>query len=313
VSLLTGGAQANGASRSPAISDDGRYVAFETDATNIDGAGGDTSTDVVVRDRKLGTTTTVSITPEGAPMFAGAVAPAISGDGRTVAFLVRSFVQGNCCINTGPYVRDLAAGVTRQMPATYGDIAQLGPSALSDDGHRIVYGEARVLGDAIPFSVVTADTRNPGVETKLFEGQFTQPVIGEYDHALSGDGKTVVVTVASQDFGVGSVHRIDVATHLNATIKSGVFHRPALSTDGSVIALRRLGGGAYVVVRRDGSNEQLISADGLGTPADSVGGVDLSGDGRFVAFSSPDADLVAGDTNGVADVFTRAVNVGVEP
>jgi hypothetical protein len=68
-----------------------------------------------------------------------------------------------------------------------------------------------------------------------------------------------------------------------------------------------------VVVRRDGSNEQLISADTRGTPADSVGGTDLSGDGRFVAFSSSDHDLVARDTNGVADVFTRAVNVGVRP
>jgi Tol biopolymer transport system component len=313
VSLATGGAQANGASRNPSVSDDGRYVAFETDATNIDGTGGDTFTDVVVRDRKLGTTTTVSINPDGTPLIAGAVEPAISGDGRTVAFLVRVPVQGWCCINTGPYVRDLAAGVTRQMPATYGDIAQLGRSALSDDGHRIVYGEARVLGDAIPFSVVTADTRNPGIETKLYEGQFTQPVIGEYDHALSGDGRTAVVTVGSEEWGVGDVHRIDVATRRDTTIKSGVFDRPALSADGSVVALRRANGGAYLVIRRDGSNEQLVSADGLGRGTYLVNGTDLSADGRFVAFSSPDPELVAGDTNGVEDVFTRAVNVGVEP
>jgi hypothetical protein len=315
VSVATNGAQANGASRRPSISDDGRYVAFETDATTFAGSGGDTAADVVVRDRKLGTTTTVSINPDGTPMVAGAVDPVISGDGRTVAFLVRMPVKGWCCINTGPYVRDLAAGVTRQMPATYGDIAQLGRSALSDDGRRIVYGEARVLGDAEPFSVVTADTRNPGVETKLIDRQFTLPSTGSYDHAVSGDGKTVVVTLVSPEIGMGEVHVIAVASHFDTTIRgeADAFDRPALSADGSVIALRRYGGGAYVVVRRDGSNEQLVSADAKGTPADSVGGVDLSGDGRFVAFSSPDADLVAGDTNGVADVFTRAVNVGVEP
>jgi len=161
--------------------------------------------------------------------------------------------------------------------------------------------------------VVTTDTRNPGIETKLYEGQFTQPVIGEFDHALSGNGTTAVVTVGSQEWGVGEVHRIDVATRLDTTIKLGVFHRPAISADGSVIALRRSSGGGYIVIRRDGSNEQLVSADALGRAADSVNGTDLSADGRFVAFSSPDADLVAGDTNGVADVFTRAVNVGVEP
>ncbi len=313
VSVATNGAQANGASRRPSISSDGRYVVFETDATNLPGTGDDTVADVVVRDRKLATTTTVSISPNGTPMFAAAVDPVISGDGRTVAFLDRGFVQGNCCIDTGPFVRDLATGVTRLMPATYGNIAVLGRSPLSDDGRRIVYGEARVLGDTIPFSVVTADIRNPGVETKLLGGQFTQPTQGSFDQAVSGDGGTAVVTLVDPGAGVGQVHRIDVATRRDTTIGSGLFDLPALSADGSVIALRRLGGSAYVVVRRDGSNEQLISADTRGKPADSVRATDLSGDGRFVAFSSPDADLVPADTNGVADVFTRAVNVGVEP
>jgi hypothetical protein len=204
------------------------------------------------------------------------------------------------------------AGVTRQMPATYGDIARLGRSALSDDGRRIVYGEARVLGDVIPFSVVTADTRNPGTEAKLLDGQLTGLAQG-FDQAVSGDGTTAVVTLAAPDVGFGEVHRFDVATRHGTTIKLGLFDRPAVSANGSVIALRRFGGAGYAVVARDGSNEQLVSADAAGVPADSVGGVDLSADGRFVAFSSVDDDLVAGDTNGVADVFTRAVNVGVEP
>jgi len=173
VSVGAAGAQADGASRRPSISNDGRYVAFETDATNLPGSGGDAAADVVVRDRKLATTTTVSISPSGAAITDAAADPVISGDGRTVAFLVRRLVQGLCCADTGPFVRDLAAAVTRQMPATYGDIALLGRSPLSDDGTRIVYGEARVLGDTSPFSVVTTDTRNPGLETKLLDGQFT--------------------------------------------------------------------------------------------------------------------------------------------
>jgi hypothetical protein len=313
VSLATGGAQANGASRRPSISDDGRYVAFETDATNFMGSGGDTAADVVVRDRKLGTTTTVSISPTGTAITDAAVDPVISGDGRTVAFLVRRLVQGLCCVDTGPFVRDLAAGVTRQMPATYGEMAVLGRSPLSDDGSRIAYGETRMLGDELAFTVVVADTENPGFETKLLGGQIPHFTQGTFDHAISGNGATVVVTLAAPGVAFGEVHRITVTPTIDTTIRTGLFDRPALSDDGTVIALRRLGGGAYVVVRRDGTNEQLISADAVGTPADSVGATDLSGDGRFVAFSSPDADLVAGDTNGVADVFTRAVNVGVEP
>src|SRR3954447_11105299 len=222
VSVGAGGAQANGASRRPSISTDGRYVAFETDATDLPGTGGDTAADVVVRDRKLGTTTTVSVSPSGAAITDAAADPVISGDGRTVAFLVRRLVQGLCCVDTGPFVRDLAAGVTRQMPATYRHIAQVGRSPRSDDGTRTVYGEMRGLGDALPFSVVVADTRNPGIETKLLDGQFTEPTQGTFDHALSGDGKSAVVTLAAPGVGAGEVHRIDVATHLDTRIRSGL-------------------------------------------------------------------------------------------
>jgi hypothetical protein len=313
VSVASNGAQGNGASRSPSISRDGRYVAFETDATNFTGSGGDTATDVVVRDRKLGTTTTVSLDAAGAAITDSAVTPAISGDGRTVAFAVRRPVDGLCCIDTGPFVRDLAAGVTRQMPANYGEMAVLGRSPLSDDGSRIAYAETRVLGDELAFSVVVADTKSPGFETKLLGGQIPHFTQGTFDHAISGNGAAVVVTLAAPGVDFGEVHRITVTPRVDTTIRTGLFDRPALSRDGAVIGLRRFGATAYVVVRSDGSNEQLVSADAVGTPADSVGGVDLSGDGRFVAFSSADPDVVAGDTNGVADVFTRAVNVGVEP
>src|SRR5712691_1281660 len=62
VSVNDAGTEGNGASRDPAISDDGRYVAFETDASNLF-PGGDTdgNSDIVVRDRVSGTTKVVSI------------------------------------------------------------------------------------------------------------------------------------------------------------------------------------------------------------------------------------------------------------
>ena len=59
--MATSGAQANGASRKASISDDGRFVAFETDATNLTPQDLDGHTEIVVRDRQLGTTVEVSL------------------------------------------------------------------------------------------------------------------------------------------------------------------------------------------------------------------------------------------------------------
>jgi Tol biopolymer transport system component len=61
VSVASDGSQANGASRNASISDDGRFVAFETDASNLFTDDGNGKSDIVVRDRQLGTTTLVSI------------------------------------------------------------------------------------------------------------------------------------------------------------------------------------------------------------------------------------------------------------
>ena len=64
ISVATDGTQANGFSRSPSISADGRYVAFASDATNL--VPGDTNgrTDIFLHDRQKAATFRVSL---GAP------------------------------------------------------------------------------------------------------------------------------------------------------------------------------------------------------------------------------------------------------
>ena len=74
---------ANGASAFPALDDSGRFVAFESDATNL--AGGGVSTDIFVRDMETGAFELASRTG-ATPGNAASVDPAISADGRFVAF-----------------------------------------------------------------------------------------------------------------------------------------------------------------------------------------------------------------------------------
>src|SRR5690606_196143 len=80
-SVSSSGEQADGASREPSISADGRFVAFSSVATNL--VGGDTNgrEDVFVRDLVLGTTTRVSVSSDGVEADRSSYFPSISADG----------------------------------------------------------------------------------------------------------------------------------------------------------------------------------------------------------------------------------------
>ncbi|MGH2692198.1 MAG: TolB family protein, partial [Actinomycetota bacterium] len=109
-------------SASPSITADGRYVAFQSDAPNLDRTlpnltpGGSRYPDVYVRDRVAGTTELVSIPVDGGPRLANSLQPRISADGRCVAF--ESSLQN--LVPEDPahhdiFVRDLVAGTTERI------------------------------------------------------------------------------------------------------------------------------------------------------------------------------------------------------
>src|SRR5260221_12724968 len=90
VSVATGGAQADGGSQLPSISADGRFVAFESAATNL--VSGDTNglDDVFVRDRVAGTTERVSLSTNGAQASRDCGYPRLAAAGRSEACRVAS-------------------------------------------------------------------------------------------------------------------------------------------------------------------------------------------------------------------------------
>lgn len=86
VSVGTGNTQANGQSRYVSISSNGRYVAFNSDATNLVVGDTNAAPDIFLRDRVLGTTTRISNKSDGSQSNAGSGAPNISGDGSRIVF-----------------------------------------------------------------------------------------------------------------------------------------------------------------------------------------------------------------------------------
>lgn len=86
VSVASSGSDSDGASYHPAISIDGRHVAFVSKASNLTSVRSRSHAQVFVRDMETGTIEMVSRTPAGRPGDAASAWPALSGDGSVIAY-----------------------------------------------------------------------------------------------------------------------------------------------------------------------------------------------------------------------------------
>jgi Tol biopolymer transport system component len=285
VSVGPGGAEANGNSEVPAVSGDGRIVAFQSTATNMVPGDTNNTIDVFVRDRSKGTTTRVSVTAGGAQGDGHSVHPAVSADGRFVAF--QSNATNLVAVDTNGvddvFVHDLATGGTTRVSGAGSGGQAVGGSfdpAISSDGRFVAFtSEASNL--------VRHDTN------------------GLWD-VFVHDGRTATTTRVSVATGggqaqggvLGSIGIIDISAD-GATI--------AFQSDATNLVAGDTNGATDVFIHnRRSTATKRVSVRNSGAQA-SAGGVgpSISADGRRVAFTSFSPDLVAGDTNNAADIFVR--------
>src|SRR5437762_3224846 len=153
VSVASDGAQGNGSSGlvtfafPPALSADGRFVAFVSAATNLVASDTNGATDVFVHDRQTGTTERVSVASDGAESNAASVGAALSADGRFVAFhsAATNLVADDTNGTTDVFVHDRQTGMTERVSVasdgTQGNNASSYP-ALSADGRFVAFDSA---------------------------------------------------------------------------------------------------------------------------------------------------------------------------
>src|SRR5204862_3467613 len=122
VSVASGGTGGNDASLGSALSADGRFVAFQSDATTL--VAGDTNgaTDVFVRDRQTGMTARVSVASDGTQANNVSSYSALSADGRFVAFQsdATNLVVDDTNGKTDVFVHDRQTGTTERVGAGSG-------------------------------------------------------------------------------------------------------------------------------------------------------------------------------------------------
>ena len=117
LSVATGAAEADGGSFVPALSADGRYAAFYSDASNLVLRDANAARDVFVRDRQTGETTRVSVDGAGEEANGDSFEPAISSDGRYVAFSssATNLVAGDMNDANDVFVRDRQTNTTSRV------------------------------------------------------------------------------------------------------------------------------------------------------------------------------------------------------
>ncbi|MFH1906503.1 MAG: hypothetical protein ABIL11_03830 [Chloroflexota bacterium] len=117
VSVASDGMQGDDHSWDPSISADGRYVAFQSSASNL--VSGDTNgqPDIFVHDRQSWQTTRVSVASDGTQGNNGSLLSSISADGRYVAFssAASNLVSGDTNWSWDVFVHDRQSGQTTRV------------------------------------------------------------------------------------------------------------------------------------------------------------------------------------------------------
>jgi Tol biopolymer transport system component len=147
VSVDDNGTQGIGGSFSPSLSADGRYVAFQSDASNL--VSGDTNGtyDIFVYDRVANTTRIVSVDDNGTQGNGDSFSPSLSADGRYVAFVSKAsnLVSGDTNNRDDIFIYDTVANTTRIVSVddngTQGNNTSYSPS-LSADGRYVAFQSA---------------------------------------------------------------------------------------------------------------------------------------------------------------------------
>jgi WD40-like Beta Propeller Repeat len=321
VSVSAAGGPANGASEAPAISADGRYVAFYSQAKNL--VTPEVGGYIYVRDTCVGAanctpkTIAVDVSADGsAPNGKTGRQVAISGDGRFVGFISRAtnLLSGNATVAPGYwalYVRDLCLGAN----APSGCVPSTEMISVGDNGEAANAPSASpsLSADGRYAAFVTAATNLAAGEASLGPQVYIRDTCAGPTGTLACVPKTIAVPVDEEDAVAGE--------------QAG---RPAISGDGRYVAFEMWA--ASSAASTAASTSQIVLADtclGIEAPAicspsakrisyapdgSALAGANISpsvnADGRFVVFESQPAESTSATTGDTSKAFLRDTCVG---
>lgn len=341
VSTDSQGGEANGDSYFPSISADGRYVAFQSYATNL--VAGDTNgyADIFVKDLLTGTLTRLSNGSSGTQGNGDSGSPVISANGQYVAFssTASNLVSGDGNVAADIFVRDLQLGTLVRASVTATGVQGGGDSitpVISSDGHYVAfasYASNFVANDTNTMvDIFWKDMQTGNLLRVSTDGAAAQGNMDSYSPSMSGDGQWVAFQSYASNFvandtngasdiflknvSTGVIHRVSTDSQGNQS--NGNSFEPVVNSDGTKVAFYSLASSLTAgdtnssadVFVKEVTTEQvaLVSTTGLGGTAnlDSYN-IAIARGGDVVAFYSYASNLLPHDANGSADVFLRDI------
>jgi len=335
VSVSSTGTPASSSATSGVLSAGGRYVVFQSSASDL--VSGVTGTHVYRHDRTTGETVLVDVAKAGGASTGVATKPTVSADGRYVAFSSSGsdLVDGDTNLMPDVFVRDMLLGTTALASATVAGVVGnsfsglsgfSGAHEISDDGRFVVFTS---------FATNLVAATNNGVQQVYVKDMTTGDVVrasvndlgvaGDLTSqtpAISGNGRVVAFNSAATNLGPSSGSQIFVRDLVASTTTlesagaaavGSAAMQPTLSFDGRYLAfvtaatldVRDLDGGTLDVYLRDRvAGTTVLASLSPNTLSGAISAnPSISDDGRWVGFDSLDDKMVASDTNGFIDVF----------
>jgi Tol biopolymer transport system component len=333
VSVSSGGAQAkpgsnpDGGSAALDLSANGRYVLFRSDASNLVRGGTKGKMDAFIRDRRTGKTRRVP--PAGLGIGGGV----FSANGRYVVL-----DAGNDVFRYDLRSHGLLRITARANSwSDSGSVSADGRFvAFASNASNLVSGDTNKLPDVFVRDVRTGKTTRVSVTNSGKQGVGKRYSNGSNAPTISNDGRYVafhsdmtnlvprdtngVFDIFVHDRVTGKTQRVSVSS-TGRQANAECLGSAAFSADRRFVAFTSLATNLVANDRNDitdvfirdlrTNRTRLISLgmNGQGDDASWIGlGTAFTGDGRHLLFASWAANLVRGDTNGVADVFLRTLS-----
>lgn len=339
VSVSSGGVEGNNSSGASSVSADGRYIAFQSLATNL--VSPDTSSSqIFVRDRQASTTTLVSAGPGGAYGDSNSYDPSISPDGRYIGFeSPATNLVGPASSGNQVFVRDTQEGTTTLASVDANGVQGNGDSYNASSGNGYIAFQSNATNLVSPASsgnqIFVRDIQ-AGTTILVSENAGGDPCDGySSDPSISPDGRYVsfeswstnlVSPPTTSSYSQIFVHDRQTGDNWLASKGPGGSEGNAnseyssISADGRYVTFHSVatnlvspatsGTLQVFVYDRQSDNVTLVSVNTSGSEGGNISRFpSISADGRCIAFYSWVTDLVSPATSGV-QVFVRDTQAG---
>jgi len=341
VSRRSNGAEANGFSSTPHISDSGRWVGFTSSASNLVSLDGNLASDAFVHDRDTKKTTRVSTRSNGGEANGSSTIQGISGNGRFVVFTsnATNLVPADSNGNTDVFVKNRKTGKTKRVSVRSNGAqgnngsfsAAISPNAryvtFSSAASNLVPNDSNGVADVFVHDRNNKKTRRVSVASNGAQANNVSQLSDVSDNGVvvfasfatnlvPGDTNGVWDAFAHR-IGNGQTRRVSVSSAgAQGNNNSGIFSVPTISANGDRIAFDSQASNLVAgdsnanldTFLRDRSSQTTrrvsVRFDGTQGNTAAAGG-HVTSNGKLVAFLSNSTNLVGGDTNGFNDSFIR--------